>query len=239
MLFRSGATAKGYEQRLAEQVFDLIEPFAGYAFNKAHAFSYAVIAYQTAYLKAHYPVEYMTAVLISAGAHPTGAQERIAAADKEGFWSGLGTAAKEYITDPRLLASGVAETLPSLIGTGGIGGLTGAGAKRILGKELAEPFRDGSVLLDGHEAVDGHGVPPGGMGASVIGLRAGHPLRMSACTPSVAGRSPQQFLVVSARSAARRSEGQERRLGQEPHRCLCSCQARKRRPFACAARRER
>jgi len=78
--FVAGAVAKGYDQRLAEEVFDLIEPFAGYAFNKAHAFSYAVIAYRTAYLKAHYPVEYMTAVLHSAGAHPTGAQERIAAA---------------------------------------------------------------------------------------------------------------------------------------------------------------
>src|SRR5690606_37726819 len=60
-------------------LFDLIEPFAGYAFNKAHAFSYATIAWQTAYLKAHYPVEYMAAVLMSAG----GSQERIAAAIAE------------------------------------------------------------------------------------------------------------------------------------------------------------
>ena len=78
--FVAGAIAKGYEQRLAEQLFDLIEPFAGYAFNKAHAFSYAVIAYRTAYLKAHYPAQFMAAVLMAAGAHPTGAQERIAAA---------------------------------------------------------------------------------------------------------------------------------------------------------------
>ncbi len=81
--FISGATGKGYDQRLAEQLFDLIEPFAGYAFNKAHAFSYAVIAYRTAWLKAHYPVEFMTAVLAAAGAHPTGAQDRIAAAIAE------------------------------------------------------------------------------------------------------------------------------------------------------------
>ena len=81
--FVAGSIANGYEQRLAEQLFDLIEPFAGYAFNKAHAFSYAVIAYHTAYLKAHYPVDFMTAVLMAAGAHPTGAQERIAAAIAE------------------------------------------------------------------------------------------------------------------------------------------------------------
>ena len=81
--FVAGAVGKGYGQRLAEQLFDLIEPFAGYAFNKAHAFSYGVIAYRTAYLKAHHPVEFMAAVLKAAGAHPTGAQERIAAAIAE------------------------------------------------------------------------------------------------------------------------------------------------------------
>ncbi|MYI83173.1 MAG: DNA polymerase III subunit alpha, partial [Chloroflexi bacterium] len=81
--FIEGALANGHDQRLAEQLFDLIEPFAGYAFNKAHAFSYGVIAYRTAWLKAHYPVQFMTAVLMAAGAHPTGAQERIAAAIAE------------------------------------------------------------------------------------------------------------------------------------------------------------
>jgi len=49
----------------AEKIWNLFEPFQGYGFNKAHAASYAVVAYQTAYLKAHYPVQYMTAVLIA------------------------------------------------------------------------------------------------------------------------------------------------------------------------------
>ncbi|RLT28538.1 MAG: DNA polymerase III subunit alpha [Chloroflexi bacterium] len=79
--FVSGAIEKGYDQKLAEQVFDLIEPFAGYAFNKAHAFSYGTIAYQTAYLKAHYSVEYMTAVLMAAG--NAGALDRVAEAIAE------------------------------------------------------------------------------------------------------------------------------------------------------------
>jgi DNA polymerase-3 subunit alpha len=47
----------------AVEIFDLIEPFAGYAFNKAHAFCYAMVAYQTAYLKANYPVEYFAAIM--------------------------------------------------------------------------------------------------------------------------------------------------------------------------------
>jgi len=61
--FLRGAKEKGFTSQLAEEVFALIEPFAGYAFNKAHATSYALIAYQTAYLKANYPAEYITALL--------------------------------------------------------------------------------------------------------------------------------------------------------------------------------
>lgn len=61
--FIAGASKKGFTKKLAEEVYSLIEPFAGYAFNKAHATSYALLAYQTAYLKAHYPVQYMTALL--------------------------------------------------------------------------------------------------------------------------------------------------------------------------------
>ena len=61
--FVAGAMKGGYASDLATTVFDLMEPFAGYAFNKAHSVSYAIIAYWTAYFKANYPVEYMTAVL--------------------------------------------------------------------------------------------------------------------------------------------------------------------------------
>ena len=81
--FIAGARQRGYKESDAQQIFDLIEPFAGYAFNKAHAVSYATIAYQTAYLKANYPAEYMTAVLMLASGHPSGAQERVAAAVAE------------------------------------------------------------------------------------------------------------------------------------------------------------
>ena len=63
--FIDGAQGKGFERQLAVQVFDLIEPFAGYAFNKAHSVSYALISYWTAYFKAHYPLEYMCSVLNS------------------------------------------------------------------------------------------------------------------------------------------------------------------------------
>ncbi|HIF43424.1 MAG TPA: DNA polymerase III subunit alpha [Dehalococcoidia bacterium] len=63
--FVRGAHDKGYEESVSGEIFDLIEPFAGYAFNKAHSVSYAMISYWTAYFKNHYPVEYMAAVLNS------------------------------------------------------------------------------------------------------------------------------------------------------------------------------
>lgn len=61
--FTEGAIKNGMTAKKAEGLFKLIEPFAAYGFNKAHAASYAIIAYQTAYMKANYPVEFMTAVM--------------------------------------------------------------------------------------------------------------------------------------------------------------------------------
>jgi DNA polymerase-3 subunit alpha len=61
--FIEGCVEHGYKRRLAEDVFGFIEKFAAYGFNKAHAASYALIAYWTAYLKANYPVEFMTSLL--------------------------------------------------------------------------------------------------------------------------------------------------------------------------------
>jgi DNA polymerase-3 subunit alpha len=61
--FISGCMKKGYSRKLAEKIFGFVEKFAGYGFNKPHSASYALIAYWTAYMKANYPVEYMTALL--------------------------------------------------------------------------------------------------------------------------------------------------------------------------------
>ncbi len=61
--FTAGCVAKGLTTGQAEQIFELIERFAGYGFNKSHSTRYAFIAYQTAYMKTHWPVEFMAAVL--------------------------------------------------------------------------------------------------------------------------------------------------------------------------------
>lgn len=63
--FLAGAAKRGIKQRLANHIFDLMEEFAGYGFNRSHSVGYALIAYQTAWLKRHYPVEYMAVVLSS------------------------------------------------------------------------------------------------------------------------------------------------------------------------------
>jgi len=63
--FIQGCKQNGLTQALAEKIFSFIEPFAGYGFNRAHAACYALIGYQTAYLKAHYPAEFMAALLTS------------------------------------------------------------------------------------------------------------------------------------------------------------------------------
>jgi DNA polymerase-3 subunit alpha len=63
--FVDGCEATGYGSAIGTALFDVIEPFADYAFNKSHSYGYGLIAYQTAYLKAHYPVEYLAALLTS------------------------------------------------------------------------------------------------------------------------------------------------------------------------------
>jgi DNA polymerase-3 subunit alpha len=63
--FVDAAERTGYGTALGTKLFDIIEPFADYAFNKSHAFGYGLVAYQTAYLKAHHPVEYFACLLSS------------------------------------------------------------------------------------------------------------------------------------------------------------------------------
>jgi DNA polymerase-3 subunit alpha len=63
--FTEGAVQRGFPQKKIEKIFDLMAQFAGYGFNKSHSAAYALLAYHTAYLKTHYPVEFMAALLTS------------------------------------------------------------------------------------------------------------------------------------------------------------------------------
>lgn len=64
-IFLAGAAKKGIDESTANHIFDYMEKFAGYGFNKSHAAAYALVAYHTAWLKAHYPAEFMAAVMSS------------------------------------------------------------------------------------------------------------------------------------------------------------------------------
>ncbi len=64
-IFIEGSSSRGISVEVSSGIFDLMEKFAGYGFNKSHSAAYALVSYQTAYLKAHYPAEFMAAVLSS------------------------------------------------------------------------------------------------------------------------------------------------------------------------------
>jgi DNA polymerase III subunit alpha len=83
--FLDGAKSNGVASKVADEIWEYIEPFAGYAFNRAHAYCYAYIAYQTAYLKCNYPIEYMTAMLTT----ESGNIEKVTAAIGESRRLGL------------------------------------------------------------------------------------------------------------------------------------------------------
>src|SRR5207344_3606536 len=63
--FVKGCLERGHPARMAEDLFEMIVPFADYGFNASHACAYGYVAYQTAYLMAHFPVEYMSSILTS------------------------------------------------------------------------------------------------------------------------------------------------------------------------------
>ncbi len=73
VLFIEGSTAKGVDEKQANEIFDVMAKFASYGFNRSHAAAYSILAYQTAYLKAHYPAEFMASVL----SHDKGDSKRL------------------------------------------------------------------------------------------------------------------------------------------------------------------
>jgi len=83
--FIAGCKKNSISESSANKIFDLIEYFAGYGFNKSHSAAYALISYRTAYLKAHYPVEFMTALLNSERDNPDKIVEYVNEANRMGI----------------------------------------------------------------------------------------------------------------------------------------------------------
>ena len=83
--FKAGAVKNGFTEEHAEEIFHILEPFAGYGFNKSHAVAYSVVAYQTAFLKANYPAEFLAANLTNEMGNPAKFTEYLNLAPKYGL----------------------------------------------------------------------------------------------------------------------------------------------------------
>jgi len=128
----------GYKKEVAEQVWSYIEKFAGYGFNKAHAASYAMVAYRTAYMKAHYPVEYMTALAsVESLSHSQQREERVKRAIE---------AAREMkisVLPPDINKSGIGFTVePTKKSLEGLGIRFGLGAIKNVGTAAIEAIME-------------------------------------------------------------------------------------------------
>jgi DNA polymerase-3 subunit alpha len=129
-----GAAANGYEAKLAARMWEDIEKFAEYAFNKSHSAAYGVLTMQTAYLKAHYPTEYMAAVLTSY----TGKTEKIVKYVAECNRSGMTVLPPDVNSSGRDFTA-VAEGIRfGLAGIRGVG--TGVVDRIIVAREEGGPF---------------------------------------------------------------------------------------------------
>ncbi|MDD5669642.1 MAG: DNA polymerase III subunit alpha, partial [Candidatus Omnitrophica bacterium] len=94
--FVQGAVKKGVKESIAAKVFDQVEYFSGYGFNRSHSAAYAVISYRTAYLKANYPVQFMTALLTSDRDNTDKIVEYVAEAERMGIEIGPPDINKSY-----------------------------------------------------------------------------------------------------------------------------------------------
>jgi DNA polymerase-3 subunit alpha len=154
--FLQGAVERGLDEKRADEIFGLIEFFGGYGFNKSHTTAYALVAYQTAYLKAHHPTEFMAALLSS----------EMDGAERDKFFV-------DHIEDCRRMGI---EVLPPNINAGelpfsvaepgkvqfGLGAIKGVGTKAVealvTAREQAGPF---TSLLDVFERTQQSVVTPG------------------------------------------------------------------------------
>ncbi|MES0874240.1 DNA polymerase III subunit alpha [Sinimarinibacterium thermocellulolyticum] len=145
-IFTDGAVARGVDAQTAGKIFDLMEKFANYGFNKSHAAAYALVSYQTAWLKTHYPAEFMAAVLSCEMAHP----DSVVAMREECLRMGL------QVLPPDINQSEIRFTVPA---PGqiryGLGAIKGVGEGMLEGI-LAERSRSGAFrdLFDFCKRID-------------------------------------------------------------------------------------
>jgi len=145
VLFLEGAQKKGYSKEEAKRIFDYLVPFAGYGFNKSHAAAYSVLAYQTAWLKANYPAEYMAANLTN----EMDSQEKMGEYMAEARSMGLAILPPHVNTSERLFTVVDGQIVYGLQGVKNIG--AGAVEDILRARNAGGPFKD---FVDFLERVD-------------------------------------------------------------------------------------
>ncbi|MGB9867652.1 MAG: DNA polymerase III subunit alpha [Bacillota bacterium] len=191
--FIAGCERNGYPPELARQLYDLILKFANYGFNKAHAVAYALLAYQTSYLKAHHPAEFMAALMSSVAGSP----EKIAMYVEECKRMGvpvlppnINESTEQFTAGPRGI----------LFGLSGIKNLGESAIKHILDARSSGPFRS---LADFCARVD----------TRVINKRVLESL-IKAGAMDVFGLSRSQLLAIADKAIELSSKVNTRQKGQ-------------------------
>jgi len=134
--FFSGAAERDVDEHKAREIWTLLEPFAGYAFNKAHAYCYATLAYRTAYLKANHPVEYMAALM----AAYLGSEEKVSICIEECRRTGLTVHPPDV---NRSQADFAVEAGAIRFGLGAIKGVGGAAVEALIrARDKGGPFEN-------------------------------------------------------------------------------------------------
>ena len=157
--FEAGAAERGVNPRTATQIFDLMEKFAEYGFNKSHSAAYALVAYQTAWLKVHYPAEFMAAVLSS----DMDNTDKVVGFLDEARTIGLNVMAPDVnassymfeAADPDHSNPGVSVKRVIRYGLGAVKGVGRGACEAIVAARQAGPFTD---LLDFCKRVDAAGL---------------------------------------------------------------------------------
>jgi DNA polymerase III subunit alpha len=134
-VFVSGAVARGLRESVAAHIFDLMEKFAGYGFNKSHSAAYALLSFQTAYLKAHHPAAFMAAVLSADMDHT----DKVVTLIKECSDMGLAVLPPDLNTSVYEFAAGAAHSIR--YGLGAVRGVGQGAVEALLAERAARgPF---------------------------------------------------------------------------------------------------
>ncbi|RAX57400.1 DNA polymerase III subunit alpha [Helicobacter monodelphidis] len=137
--FLQGAIQQGYDKRKADELFDLIVKFAGYGFNKSHSAAYAMITFQTSYLKHYYPHEFMAALLTSEG----GDTDKIVEYIEEAKRMGIAVLPPDiHHSNIEFSVADKGEEKVILFGLGAIKGVGGVALNILLEERNKSPFKD-------------------------------------------------------------------------------------------------